>query len=143
MSHTDSVRNVGLDTSVVLRLITGEPSGQAKRALLFLAEMSAEGRKAVVSDLVVTEAYFALRTHYGVPKHEAIKALLAFAESGLVTMEVGSCATGVMRAMIQGSNKSGFVDRLIHAQYVRGAAQLTSFEAAARKLADAVVLEAM
>ena len=55
----------GLDTSVVLRLLLGQPADQAARAVAFLDELSRGGHHAVVSDLVVAEAYFALQHHYG------------------------------------------------------------------------------
>ena len=51
---------VGLDTSFVLRLLTGEPGKQTALAVKQLDQMRAEGKLAAVSDLVVAETYFAL-----------------------------------------------------------------------------------
>ena len=65
--------NVGLDTSVVLRFLVGEPADQAQTALQYLRKIQQEGGRAIVSDLVVTEAYFALQYHYPVPNAEALK----------------------------------------------------------------------
>jgi len=54
---------VGLDTSVVLRLLTGEPELQARRALAELDALASSGAVPLVSDLVVSEVYFALQYH--------------------------------------------------------------------------------
>ena len=66
---------VGLDTSVVLRLLLGQPADQTSRAVAFLDELSRGGHHAVISDLVVAEAYFALQHHYDVSKQDALKGL--------------------------------------------------------------------
>lgn len=60
---------VGLDSSVVLRLLIGEPVELAEVAQAFLDELFELGKKAVISDLVVSEVYFALQYHYQVPQY--------------------------------------------------------------------------
>ena len=72
---------IGLDTSFVLRLLVGEPKAQAKRAVAQLDIIRSEGKRCAVSDLVVSETYFALQYHYEVPKQRALDALKAFLES--------------------------------------------------------------
>ena len=47
---------IGLDTSVLLRLLLGEPAEQAATALAFVKESWLAGRRVVVSDIVVSEA---------------------------------------------------------------------------------------
>ena len=131
---------VGLDTSVVLRLLIGEPPGQAATALRFVQDQAAAGTCVVVSDLVVSEVYFALQAHYQVPKPEAVRTLLALLESGLVAPEADGCAPVALRAVLSGSQKLGFVDRLIHAQYAHSGAPLVTFEHAAARLANSVLL---
>ncbi len=131
---------VGLDTSVVLRLLRGEPPAQAERAARFLDELAAEGRTAVVSDLVISEAYFALHHFYEVPKQEAVRALADFLRSGFVSPEPGASAPEALEESLTSASKPGFVDGLIHAQYARTAGALVSFEKAARKLEGAIVL---
>jgi predicted nucleic acid-binding protein len=79
----DAVR-VGLDTSVLLRLLLAVPADQAATALTFVKEARLTGKRVLVSDLVVSEAYFALHHHYGVPKREAVAQLLEILRSGLV-----------------------------------------------------------
>ena len=68
---------IGLDTSAVVRLLVGEPAAQAAAAR---ALVDAHAGEVFVSDLVVAEAYFALRHHYDVPHPETVAALRALIE---------------------------------------------------------------
>lgn len=130
---------VGLDTSFVLRLLTGEPAPLAARASEELDALRAVGKKAVVSDLVVSEAYFALRYHYEVPKQLALDKLLEFLEDAEIVASGESLA--VLRRPGLGKAKPGFVDRVIHAQYLRVASGMLTFEKSASKLPQAIVLQ--
>jgi predicted nucleic acid-binding protein len=56
MSGSERAALVGLDTSVVLRLLVGSPPGQAKTALGFVKKSLTVGVRVIVSDLVVSEA---------------------------------------------------------------------------------------
>ncbi len=127
----------GLDTSVVMRLLTGDPPDQARSAADFLFAAKASGDRLLVTDLVIAETYFALHAKYAVPKAEALLRLRQFLESGDV--ETGDVAQ-IMKTPNLGSAKPGFVDRLIHASYGRDEARLVSFEKSAGKLAGAKVL---
>lgn len=140
MAASDRAAVVGLDTSVVLRLLVGAPADQAKAALAFVKGSVAAGTRVVVSDLVVTEAYFALHAHYDVPKPEAIAALLEMLRSGLVEPVDGPGIARVLEAAARPPAKPGFVDRLIHAQYERMAASMATFERAAGRLRDTTIL---
>ena len=132
--------SVGLDTSVVLRILTGEPETQARATREFIKASVHQGRRAVVSDLVVSEAYFALVTHYGISKREAVDGLLEMLERGVVHPCDGACSLEVLRAMKSSGQKPGLVDRLIHAQYASLPAGMATFEKASRKLSGALVL---
>lgn len=124
----------GLDTSVVLRLLLGEPAEQSRSAVAALSRARREGRAVLVSDLVTMEAYFALHSFYNVPKRESLAALSRMFESDLVLPEPGGCAPAALAECRRAPSKPGFVDRLIHAQYASHGARLLSFEKAARKL---------
>lgn len=50
----------GLDTSVVLRLLTGQPQELAARALARYQEGIANGDSFYVSDIVASETYYAI-----------------------------------------------------------------------------------
>lgn len=120
---------VGLDTSVVLRLLVGAPAHQAQAARrLFESQPVAS---VALSDIVVGETYFALLHHYDVPHAKAIAALSALLSDPRVR------STGVARRVLAHASVRdtgpGLMDRLIHAGYQRDdAALLTSDRAAAR-----------
>ncbi len=120
--------SVGLDSSVVLRLLIGEPAEQAERARVLL-QTAVESIG--ISDLVVGETYFALRHHYSVPHVEAIRALLALLQDPKVL------ALGVARRVLAdpaalrvGKHTVGLMDRLILADYKREGLELLTFDRA-------------
>jgi predicted nucleic acid-binding protein len=139
MVASENPRRIGLDTSVVLRLLVGDPPDQARVALETVQDAAAAGRLCLVSDLVVAEAYFALHAHYGVPKKEAVTTLRDFLRSDLVQPE--GAALEALEATARASRKLGFLDRLIHAQYARASVSLATFEKAAARLPSAVLLK--
>jgi predicted nucleic acid-binding protein len=136
-----SEESVGLDASVVLRILTDEPEGQARIVRDFLTRSIQQGKSLVVSDLVISEAYFALVTHYGVSKREAMQGLLDMLESGVVHSCREGCAVEVLRTMRSSGQKPGLVDRLIHAHYASLPASMATFEKASRKLGRTLVLD--
>ncbi len=142
MASSNFPPTVGFDTSVVLRLLTAEPANQADVALGFLKELKVAGRRAFVSDLVVSEAYFALQAHYQVPKKSAVRVLLDFVRSGFVEQEENGAADEALESITVSSQKPGFVDRMIHAQYGKIPATLVTFEKASSKLDGVILLEA-
>lgn len=131
---------VGLDTSVLMRLLLALPADQAATALTFVKEARLAGKRVVVSDLVVSEAYFALHHHYGVPKHEAVAQLLEALRSGLVEPADGPEILSALEVSRRSPAKPGFVDRLIRAQYDRQSAGMATFERAAARLPGTTVL---
>ena len=55
----------GLDTSVILRVITGEPPVLAGKVDAHIAEAVANGDEFEVSELPASEAYYSLQHFYG------------------------------------------------------------------------------
>jgi predicted nucleic-acid-binding protein len=131
--------NVGLDTSVLLRLLIGSPPDQARTAVQFLDDVCRSGGKVCVSDLVVAETYFALQFHYGIAKGDALAALAVLLSTGeiVATGQAGRVLTQPKLA----SARPGFVDRLIHAAYTESECKMATFEKAAGKLSGAIVLK--
>lgn len=129
----------GLDTSVVVRVLTEDPPDQAAEAAQWIAACRAQGEAPWVSDLVVAEAYFALQTHYGVPKAEALAALRELLESGDVAPT--GRALEVLRSLERpSSSKPGFLDRVIHAEIISRGGRMATFEKSAAKLPSTFVL---
>jgi predicted nucleic acid-binding protein len=129
---------LGLDTSVLLRLLTGEPEVLAAVAVRRVESVLRSGDTVLVSDLVVSEAYFALQHHYGLSKAQAIAVLREFLrQSGVAAV---GAAPGVLALPNLASAEPGLVDRLIHAEYVRVADEMLTFERSAARLPGARVL---
>lgn len=124
----------GLDTSVVVRLLTGEPRAQAVRAREELDTATKSGAgPLLVSDVVVGEAYFALLHHYAVPHGEAIAALLALLSDSRVLSN--GTALEVLGEMAGGATRPGVMDRLIARSYDHQGAGTLTFDRDASRLA--------
>lgn len=97
-----------------------------------LDELRTSGKQGVVSDLVVSEVYFALQYHYEVPRQLDLDKLREFLDSPEI-MATGQ-ALSILAQPNLGTAKPGFVDRIIHAQYLQTASGVMTFEKAAAKL---------
>ena len=130
---------VGLDTSVLVRLLAGDPRELALAALSFVLARQEAGDRLRVSELVVAETYHAMQYHYGVSKRDALAELRQFLETPGVE-GAGSLAELLATPGLE-SAKPGFIDRVIHDNYLRaGAQQVVSFEKACAKLPKVRVL---
>ena len=103
--------SLGLDTSVVVRLILGVPAALAETARRRLERARAEGERVHVTDLVLAEAYVALQYHYGVSKGESAALLSRFAASGAVLVPARTLSA------LQSASGGGLADRLIVARH--------------------------
>lgn len=130
--------SVSLDTSVLIRLLVGEPQDQHLAAMNFLSEQLRQGVEVHVADLVLAEAYFALQSYYGMPKADALHALLLFVRHAGVS--VGPSAVSVLSTPNLATANPGFVDRLIHGASHSAGHTLVTFEKAAKKLPSTKVL---
>lgn len=105
----------GIDSSIFVRLLTGDPAKDYARTKTALEKILIDDPAAEieVSALVIAEAWFVLQHHYGVPKAEARAALISVMTSGLVKPLHG---TGVLEALRE-TREPGFMDRLIALDY--------------------------
>jgi predicted nucleic acid-binding protein len=103
---------IGLDTSVVVRLLLGAPKREYAAALARLEEAYSAGETALVSDLVLIEAFHALSVHYGVPRKLARERLVQLARSGVVQLDPPE-ALDALRERGGG----GLTSRAIHERY--------------------------
>jgi predicted nucleic acid-binding protein len=128
----------GLDTSVVLRLLTGQPQELAARALARYQDGIAAGDDFCVSDVVAAEAYFALQQHYRKTKEEALEALKGFSSGEGISFSQ-NFAVSINTPDIHRANP-GFVDRMLVSGY-REQGQITlSCEKSFKRLADTEVI---
>jgi predicted nucleic-acid-binding protein len=104
--------SVGLDSSVVLRLLVGQPVDQAEKARVFLERSAAAGEQILVSDTVLAEAYHALHYHYKHTKEDAREYLKRMVTAGSITLSPPECLPALDSAA-----GAGLVDRLILCRY--------------------------
>ena len=129
----------GLDTSIVLRLLTGEPRELALRVVNRVMAITRSGGLCTVSDLVATESYYALQHHYKLPKAEALSTLAALgAGDGIRFSEA---AGAVLRTQGLAQANPGFADRLIHAGYRQSGHGMLTCERAAASLEGVEVIK--
>lgn len=130
---------IGLDASVTLRLLTGQPPAQAEVARAFVA---AAKSPVVISDLVVSETYFALRHHYGVPHLDAVRALSSLLADNRV-LASGSARTVLteMSSRSSTAKQADLVARLIHAEQARDDVSLVTFDRELARLSNVRLLE--
>lgn len=130
---------VGIDTSVLVRLLTGEPRDLALVALGYVLDHEKAGDRVLVSDWVLAEAYYALQHHYGASKRDTLDALSAFLASPGIE-GTGEAAVVLATPNLE-SAKPGFIDRVIHRNYLQsGAEEVATFERAGAKLPQVRVL---
>ena len=112
----------GIDTSILVRLLTGRPEDTYLACRSALQRMIEDrGVRIFVSNMVIGEAYVAVQHHYGVTKQDARDGLLKVLKSGMVSPLHGR---SVLTAIASRSG-AGLLDRLIAADYRR--AELVTF----------------
>ncbi len=133
-----STTRIAFDTSVAIRFLTAEPFSQFTIATAYFNELLKNGETAHVSDLVLSEAYFALQRFYGMSKATSLAALADFASIPGITLSPHALAVLTLPGLA--TAKPGFVDRLVHGASQSAGHTLITFEKAAKKLPGTVVL---
>ena len=106
----------GIDTSILVRLLTGDPEAEFDRCVRRLrALVEDDDSEILASNQVIGEAYIAVQHHYGVSKPDARAGLLDVLRSGLIAPLNGYSAV----AAIGSSSGAGLLDRLIADDYAR------------------------
>lgn len=123
------IRNYGIDTSVLLRLVTGDPDASFKDSVAALGRL-VQQKNAVIaaSNQVIGEAYIALQHHYGLTKQEARDDLATVMKCGLVAPLNGRAAMDALAA----SGGCGLLDRLIADDYLKAGCEVVTLD---RKMA--------
>lgn len=127
-----------LDTSVLMRLLTGRPEDLCEAARSYLAETEQSGAKVYVSNIVVMEAYFACQHHYDMPKAAVLAGMRALLS--LPTFVVHPLLPEILATEGLAAAKPGFLDRLIHAEASMARLPLVTFEKASARLPNTEVL---
>lgn len=126
---------MGLDTSIVVRLLVGMPLAQFKAAKHTLETAYMQGTRIIVTDLVCAEAYHALHYHYGVPKNKTQTLLRDFLTSGVVEPDPKELID-----IFTSKPTTGFVDRMIHVRHQLQSAQTLTFDERQARLKNVKLL---
>lgn len=129
-----------LDTSVIMRLLTGQPHDLARVARNYMDEVARSGAQVYVSNLVVLETYFACQHHYGMAKGDVLSGLHSLLS--MPTFVVHPVLLPLLATHGLAAAKPGFLDRLIHAEALTSRLPLVTFEKAAAKLSETQILTA-
>jgi predicted nucleic-acid-binding protein len=127
-----------LDTSFVLRILTESPASQVPVALAFYEEQRHAGNQFFISDLVLSECYFALQFHFGFTKADALATIKALTAGAPVTITPSALLVFGIPNLSQ--MKPGFIDRLIHGAAREEGQTLVTVEKASKKLPGTLVL---
>ncbi len=115
----------GIDTSVLMRLLTGEPLDAFEDCVRKLTAMvEDDGAEIFASNQVIGEAYVAVRHHYGVTRDDARAGLIDVLNSGLVAPLSGR---PVFEAL-ETSGGAGLFDRLIADDYARAGMEVLTLD---------------
>jgi predicted nucleic acid-binding protein len=121
----------GIDTSILVRLVTGLPEKDFEETLDALSAMvEKEGAQLVASSMVIGEAYMAIQHHYGVSKADTRAGLISALTSGLVKPVHGGATLAVIAQAAKGC---GLMDRLIAHDYAQSKSTVLTLD---RKMAN-------
>lgn len=123
----------GIDTSILVRLLTGEPREDFLDCVAgLIALVEHEGSEILASNQVIGEAYVAVQHHYRVSKPEARAGLLDVLRSGLVSPLNGHAVFAALEA----TGSPGLLDRLIADDYARAGLEVLTLDRRMATLAD-------
>ena len=123
-------RRFGIDTSILVRLLTGEPTADFEYSVSKLSGLVQETAAEIfASDQVIGEAYVAVQHHYGVAKADAHSGLVDVLRSGLVPPLNGRTVIEALEA----SDSPRLFARLIADDYRRAGLETLTLD---RKTSD-------
>ncbi len=130
-------RHFGIDTSVLVRLLTGDPPAEFDRCANALRHLiEAEDAVILASNQVIGEAYIAVQHHYGVSRADARSGLLDVLQSGLV----GALNGRPVLTAIEASDSPGLMDRLITDDYASNSLEVLMLDRRMASLPSARLL---
>ena len=106
---------IGIDTSVLVRLVTGLPPGTYSYCLRRIRELARDGIDVIASNQVIGETYFTVYWHYGFSRASARAELTKVLTGGLVAPQNGQPVLDALTA----TGGAGLFDRLIADGYTQ------------------------
>jgi len=124
---------LGIDTNVLVRFLVRDDEAQFERARKLIKREVAAGRRVFVSQLVLLETEWVLRSRYGLPKIEIVAAISGLLDATDVRFEDEPAIEEAL--FVWKDNVAEFADCLIGAQNRRLGCRVTvTFDAKASKL---------
>ena len=114
----------GIDTSVLVRLLTRQPPEDFSYCRSRLRELVEDGSEILASNQVIGETYVTVQHHYGIPRERARVALLGLLQSGLVSPLNGPDVLEILSE----SGQPGLFDRLIADGYRRAGVETLTLD---------------
>ena len=115
---------IGIDTSVLVRLVTGQPPDIYSYCVDRLYKLAEGGAQIFASNQVIGEAYIVCQHHYRASSSDARFELSRTLRSGLVAPLNGQA---VFEALAS-SGEPGVIDRLIADDYSRNALETLTLD---------------
>ena len=125
---------VGIDTSVLLRLVTTEPPDLYEYCLKRLNELAQEGIRVIVSNQVIGEAYVTAHLYYGMSRERVRARLVELLTGGVVEPQNGQ---PVLDALNVTTGGPGLFDRLIVDGYAQSGMDTLTLDQAMARLPNA------
>ena len=105
---------LGVDTNVLVRFLVRDDEAQFEKARKLIKREVAAGRRVFVSQLVLMETEWVLRSRYGLPKHRIIEAISGLLDAADVRFEAEPVVEESL--FIWKDTAADFADCLIGAQ---------------------------
>nr|VFJ95587.1 MAG: Predicted nucleic acid-binding protein, contains PIN domain [Candidatus Kentron sp. LFY] len=106
-------QHYGIDTSILVRLVTGDPEDRFDDCVEKLTDLVEKGSAVFASNQVIGEAYIVLQHHYGLDKASSWEGLSQVLKSGLVRPLNGLEVFPILSF----AHGCGLLDRLIANDY--------------------------
>lgn len=130
-------RRYGIDTSILVRIVTGQPNDQYQYCLIALRHLAdVEGDEIYVSNQVIGETYVAVQHHYGVPKSRASASIVSALQGGLILPLNGPDVLSIL----QETSGAGLFDRLIVDEYEKSGFETLTLDRRMASLPDTRIL---
>lgn len=126
---------IGLDTNVLVRLLTADDAAQANKAMQFLAKHCTADDPAFVSNVVLAETFWVLQSVYAFKRDQIANAYEVLFSTSEIRLEDEVSARKALRCAVQ--DNADFADALIGAVHTaRGCSTTVTFDRKAASLDD-------
>ena len=118
---------IGLDTNVLVRYLTEDDPGQARRAAMLLEGVTGSEERLFVSHIVLCELTWVLRGAYGRPKQDVVRALEGLISSAQLLVEDSALAHRALERYRYG--KADFADYVVAERaWAAGCSEIATFD---------------